>query len=186
MVLTPKNKRIAIGLWVLAALLVLWYNAAAVSSLWDRELTAMSPGARATIAKSQQLQSRISQGLLALIDPLQIENIAARIDSRKLKPAPVKKKGVTPPQAANKRVDPTPEAKVKLPSLDGIIAVYRPITGETYIAVMDGNALEEQNRINNFVLKKIDAKGVLLSRGAKTWFVPAPQVDYSKDMSMEE
>ncbi len=186
MVLTPKNKRLAIGLWVLAALLVLWYNAAAVSSLWDRELSALSPGTRATIAKHQQLQSRISQGLLALIDPLQIENIAARIDGRKVKTPPPKPKGVTPPRVVNKRVEPAPEAVVKLPSLDGIIAVYRPVTGTAYIAVMDGNTLEEQSRINNFVLKKIDDKGVLLSRGAKTWFVPVPQVDYSKDKSREE
>jgi len=186
MVLTPKNKRLAIGLWVLAALLVLWYNAAAVSSLWDRELTAMSPGTRATITKHQQLQSRISQGLLALIDPLQIENIAARIDGRRVKTPPPKPKGVTPPQVVNKRVESAPEVKVKLPSLDGIIAIYRPITGKAYRAVMDGHALEEQSRINNFVIKKIDAKGVLLSRGSKTWFVPVPQVDYSKDKSMEE
>jgi len=185
MTITPNNKKLAIGLWVLAALLILWYNAVALLSLWDREFTAMSPGARATIAKRQQLESRMAQKLLGLIDPLQINHIAAKIDGRRVVPPP-KPKGGTPPQAVKKKVKPVPEMKLKLPSLDGIIAVYNPSSGKTYLAVMDGKTLEEQSRINDFVIKSIDAKGVLLARGAKTLFIPAPQIAYSKDTSMEE
>jgi hypothetical protein len=185
MTLTPNHKRLAIGLWVLAALLVLWYNAVAFLSLWDRELTAMSPGARATIAKRQQLESRMAQKLLGVIDPLQINHIAAKIDGRRVVPPP-KPIGGTPVQAVVKKVKPAPKVEVKLPSLDGIIAVYHPSKGKTYLAVMDGKTLEERSGINDFVIQSIDAKGVLLARGAKAVFIPAPQIAYSKDKSMEE
>jgi hypothetical protein len=186
MTLTSNSRRIAIGLWVLAALLILWYNAVTLLSLWDREFTAMSPGARATIAKRQLLESRMAQKLLGLIDPLKISNIAAKIDGRRVVPPPPKPKVSTPPQAVSKRVKPAPETELKLPSLDGIIAIFHPTSGKTYLAVMDGNTLEEEGRINDFVVKSIDAKGVRLARGAKTIFIPAPQIAYSKDRSMEK
>jgi hypothetical protein len=186
MTITPNHKRLAIGLWVLAALLVLWYNAVAFLSLWDRELTAMSPGARNTIAKRQQLESRMAQKLSGLIDPFQINHIAAKIDGPSVAPPPPKPKGGTPSQAVSKKVNSAAEMELKLPSLDGIIAVYQPSKGKTYLAVMDGKTLEEQSRINDFVITSIDAKGVQLARGAKTVFIPAPQIAYSKDKSMEE
>jgi len=185
MVVKGNPKRLIIGLWVLAALLILWYNAAAMTSLLDKPLPSLSPEARSTIAKWQRLENHMALRLKQVINPQEIEKILARFDVKKIKTILPAKKSEPKPTAA-KKIEPVKKKDVKLPALNGIVAVYGTDGKVVYLAVIDGQTREEKSSIGEFVLEKIDAKGVLLAQGKENWFIPAPKVEFSMDTSMEE
>ena len=185
MVVKGNNKRLIIGSWVLAALLILWYNATAMTSLLDKPLPGLSPEARSTIAKYQRLENHIASRLKEMIDPRKMEDIFARIDDIRAKVLPAAKKS-GPVPATVKKPKPVRKKDVALPSLNGIVAVYDAGGAVAYLAVMDGKTREEKSSIGGFRIEKIDAKGVLLAQGKENWFLPAPTVDFSMDTSMEE
>ena len=172
-------------MWVLAALLILWYNAAAMTSLMDMPLPGLSSEARATIAKWQRLENYIAIRLREIVDLQEIEKIFARIDFNKEKPVLSTKKSEPLPKTVRKP-EPVRKKNVELPSLNGIVAVYGTDGDVVYLAVIDGKTREEKSSIGDFVLERIDAKGVLLAQDRKSWFVPAPTVEFSVDTSMEE
>ena len=185
MVVKGNPKRLLIGLWVLAALLILWYNAAVMTSLLDKPLPSLSSEARSTIAKWQRLENHMTLRLKQVVTPQEIEKILARFDFKKVKVVlPAKKK--TPVPTAVKKSESVKKKDVKLPALNGIVAVYGTDGNVVYLAVIDGKTREEKSSIGEFVLEKIDAKGVLLAQDKENWFVPAPTVEFSMDTSMEE
>jgi hypothetical protein len=185
MVVKGNPKRLIIGLWVLAALLILWYNAVAMTSLLDNPLPGLSSEARATIAKWQRLENHIASRLKEVTDPHEIEKMIAGIDFKKAQAVPAAKESEPMPKIV-KKVEPVRKKDVELPSLNGIVAVYGSDGAVVYLAVIDGRTREEKSSIGDFVLERIDAKGILLAQGKQSWFVPAPAVDFSVDTSMEE
>jgi len=174
---------LAIGLWVLAALLILWYNGAAVTSLLDQPLSGLSPAARETLTKWQRLEIRIASQLKEIIDPQEIDQVLAAMEFKKKIQAilPAKKSKLVP--VAIKKALPVKEKEVVLPILSGVLAIYDADGVAVHLAVVDGKAREEKSRIGDFVLERIDAKGVLLTQDRDSWFIPAPRVDFSLDTS---
>ena len=170
---------------MLAALLILWYNAAAMTSLIDKPLPGLSSEARATIAKWQRLENHIALRLKEIVDLQEIEKIFARIDLNKVKAVLPVKKSEPRPRTVQKP-EPVRKKKVELPSLNGILAVYGTDGDVDYLAVIDGKTREEKSSIGDFVLERIDAKGIRLAQDKESWFVPAPTVEFSVDKSMEE
>ncbi|MDX2446098.1 MAG: hypothetical protein QNK29_02730 [Desulfobacterales bacterium] len=185
MVVKGNPKRLIIGLWVLSALLILWYNATAMTSLIDKPLPGLSSEARATIAKWQRLEDAIALRLKGIVDLQEIEKIFARIDLKKAKVVLPAKNSEPTPKIVRKP-EPIIKKKVELPSLSGIVTIYGTDGDMVYLAVIDGKTREEKSSIGDFVLKRIDSKGILLAQGKESWFVPAPTVDFSVDKSMEE
>ena len=60
-------------------------------------------------------------------------------------------------------------------------------TGDViYPAVIDGKTREEKNSIGDFVLERIDAKGILLAQEKGQPVCTLPTVEFSVDKSMEE
>jgi len=167
------------------ALLILWYNAAAMTSLLDKPLPGLSPEARSTIAKWQRLENHMALRLKQVIKPQEIEKILARFDVKKVKAILPAKKSAPKPTAV-KKAEPVKKKDVKLPTLNGIVAVYGTDGKVVYLAVIDGKTREEKSSIGEFMLEKIDAKGILLAQDKENWFVPAPKVEFSMDTSMEE
>ncbi len=185
MLVKGNPKRLIIGLWVLAALLILWYNAAAMTSLLDKPLPGLSREARATIAKWQRLENDIALRMKQVLDPQEIEKIIAGIDLKE-GTAVLAAKKIVPMPTAVKKPEPVKKKDVKLPNLSGIVAVYGTDRDVTFLAVIDGKTCEEKSSIGRFVLERIDAQGILLAQGQQSWFVPAPTVTFSVDTSMEE
>jgi len=185
MVVKGNPKRLIIGLWVLAALLILWYNAAAMTSMIDKPLPGLSPDARATIAKWQRLENDIAIRLKDIVDLQEIEKIFARIDFNKTKAVLPAKRTESRPKPVLKP-EPARKKKITLPSLSAILAVYGTDGDVVYLAVVDGKTREKKSRVGDFVIERIDAKGILLAQGKESWFVPAPTVEFSVDTSMEE
>jgi hypothetical protein len=188
MVISGKIARGLIGLWVLAGLCVVGYNGVSLTTLFDKPLPSLSAEARATIAKWQRLEQRTAARLQAVLDPQEIRKIVAGIDFRKAIAVPAAPPGNPVPASVEKPVStrvekpaPVAEKAVVLPSLNGIVAVYNADAAVVYLAVIDGKTRKEKSQIGDFVLEKIEAGGVVLARGHRTWFVPAPTVEFSVD-----
>jgi len=168
------------GLWVLAALLILWYNGVAMTALMDKPLAGLSPEARETITKWQRLEHRMASKLKDIMDPDEIRRIFAAFDLEKVKAVlPVKK--AKPAPAAAKRSVSKPRKEVVLPTLSGILAIYDADGNTEYLAVIDGKAQAAKSRIGDFLLDRINDRGILLTQDKDAWFIPAPRVDFSLD-----
>ncbi len=185
MVVKGNPKRLIIGLWVLAALLIFWYNVAVMMSLIDKPLPSLSSDARATIAKWQRLETYNALRLKEIVSLQEIEKIFARIDVGKAKAVLPAKKREPMPKTVRKP-EPVIKKKVELPLLNGIVTVYGTDGDAVYLAVIDGKTHEEKSSIGDFVIERIDTKGILLAQDKESWFVPAPTVEFSVDKSMEE
>jgi len=173
---------LTIGLWVLAALMILWYNGAAVTSLLDQPLSGLSPAARETLTKWQRLEIRVASQLKEIFDPQEIDKVLAVMDFKKVKAILPAKKSKPVPVAITKAL-PVKRKEVVLPTLSGVMAIYDADGVAVHLAVVDGQAREEWSRIGDFVIERIDAKGVLLTQDRDSWFIPAPRVDFSLDTS---
>jgi DNA-binding Lrp family transcriptional regulator len=182
MAISGKNRRGLIGLWVLAALFVVGYNGVSLTTLLEKPLPSLSAEARATIAKWQRLENQAAARLKEIMDPGEIRKIVANIDFKKTTAAPEAPKRAQVPATVRKPA-PEPGKAVALPVLNGIVAVYGADGEVAYLAVIDGKTRKEKNRIGDFVLEKIEAGGVVLARGKRSWFVPAPTVHFSMDTS---
>lgn len=180
MVISGKIKRGLIGLWVLAAFFVVGYNFMSLTTLFDKPLPSLSAEARATIAKWQRLEHRTATRLQEVLAPQEIRKIVAGIDFKKAKAAP-EAPPRSPAPTTVKRLARLPKKAVVLPVLNGIVAVYGADDAVDYLAVIDGKTRKEKSKIGDFVLKKIEAGGVVLVRDKRTWFVHAPTVDFSVD-----
>jgi len=73
MIVKGNPKRLTIGLWVLAALLILWYNGVTMISLLDQPLVGLSPEARETITKWQRMEMLVTSQLKEIIDQKEID-----------------------------------------------------------------------------------------------------------------
>lgn len=182
MVVKGNTKRFVIGLWVLAALLILWYNGSAMTSLLDQPLTGLSPEARETITKWQRLEMRVAERLKDIVNPQEMEKIMAAIDFKKIKAIlPIKKDAPIPVPV--KKSQKVVKKEVVLPSLSGILAIHDAEGKTQHLAVVDGKAQEVESVVNGFFIKRIDANGVLLTQEGETWFVSAPKVEFTVDNS---
>ncbi len=180
-------KRMVIGLWVLAALLILWYNGSQVTSLLDKPLPSLSAEARATITKWQRLENSLAKNMQEMLDPAEIQKIVAALDRKKVQLVHRAKKRAPASLTAKRPVPIIKSVRIKkkkvvLPVLSGIVASYNSNGVVGYLAVLDGKAREEKSRVGEFLLENIDEKGVVLSQGTRSWFIPKPVVDFSLDI----
>jgi len=182
MITKGNPKRLTIGFWVLAALLILWYNGVTMISLLDQPLAGLSPEARETITKWQRLEMELESRLKKMLAQKEIDRILASIDINKIVAViPVKKS--KPATVVKKRIEPVKKKEVILPPLNGILTIYDASGNTVHLAVIAGKAREEKSRIGEFYLEKIESNGVLLTRDKESWFIPAPDVDFSVDAS---
>lgn len=180
MVISGKSRRGLIGLWVLAGLLVAGYNGVSLTTLFEKPLPSLPAEARATIAKWQRLENHAAARLKEVLAPGEIRKIVAGIDVKKKEAAPATPKRHPVPKTVGKQA-PVSRKAVALPVLNGIVAVYGANGEVAYLAIIDGKSRKEKSRIGDFVLKKIEARGVVLAQGSRSWFVHAPTVDFSVD-----
>lgn len=180
MVISGKIRRGLIGLWVLAALFVAGYNGVFLTTLLEKPLPSLSAEARATIAKWQRLEDQAAARLKEFLDPGEIRKLVAKIDFKKTTAVPETPKRA-PVLTTVRKPAPVLKKAVALPVLNGIVAVYGTNGEVAYLAVIDGKTRKEKNSIGEFVLEKIEAGGVVLARGKRSWFVQAPTVDFSMD-----
>jgi hypothetical protein len=186
MIVKGNPKRTIIGLWVLAAILILWYNTAALTSLLDQPLAGLSPQARETITKWQRLEIQIASQQKETLSVKELEKYLSAIDIEKIKTILPAEKTKPNTDAAKKMTKPVQKKKIVLPKLNGVVAIHDAGGKTSYLAVVDGQTREAKSRIGDFRLERIDASGILLSQGGESWFIHAPQVAFSVDNSRTE
>ncbi len=67
----------------------------------------------------------------------------------------------------------------RMPHLTGILQVSGTDGSSRFIALMEGKRLHKNEKIMNFTIKNITAKGVYLSQNGQEKFIPAPEVYFS-------
>ncbi len=74
---------------------------------------------------------------------------------------------------------PESPAAVSLPRLSGILRTATRHGQEEFSALFEGKVHSPGDRLQGFVLEKISAEGVVLSREGRRRFIPAPEVYFS-------
>jgi hypothetical protein len=176
-------KRLIIGLWVLAALLILWYNAVAMTSLLDQPMVGLSTQARESMTKWQRLEIQIESQLKETFSAQEFDKFLSAIDIEKVKAILPVKKTKPKTKAAKKTTTPVKKKEIILPKLNGIVAIHDAGGQTIHLAVIDGKTRDEKSQIGDFTLERIDAEGILISQEDESWFIHAPQVAFSVDNS---
>ncbi len=176
-----SSKRLSAGGWVLAALLLLGYNAFILTSLFSPPIVGRSKETRLASQKWFKLDNKIKLLMKESFQGLDLEQIVDRfspdIDV-------IKTKIVQPEPAAlpiSMPIEIETEQKVELPVLTGIMKILYAHGNHRSFALFEGRRLGIDDTIRQFTIQKITQKGVVLSMGDKTWSVPAPEVYFSLD-----
>jgi len=174
MIILGSKKSLFAGSLVLAALLLVGYNGFNLISLFNPSLVGRSVEVKLASQKWQQLKERSA---LATKNALDFD--LALILSKVLPGF----------QEMEKTASKTPvgegEGKnaieTKLPPLAGIMGVTDVHGREQLLAVIEGAAHPEKARVQDYTIKEITQKGIVLTKNGKDWFVPAPEVYFSLD-----
>jgi hypothetical protein len=124
--------------------------------------------------KWRQLQNKISQSIESSLKVI-------NLDTALLGVVPSSKNNLPEPSGdtieENKKDQQT---EINLPILSGILR-NTDIYGRAYAtAVIDGQRLKENDRIQGFKIHKILEDGVVITNSGKRWFLNAPDVAYSR------
>ena len=124
--------------------------------------------------KWRQLQNKISQGIASSTEVINLDTALLGVFESSNTSLP-KPSGVALEE--DKKVQQTEN---HLPILSGILR-NTDIYGRVYAtAVIDGQRLKENDRIQGFKIKKILEDGVVVTNSGKQWFLSAPDIAYSR------
>lgn len=172
MIATGGTKRILSGCWIIAALVLLGYNGSELITLIGSPLIGHSKDIKLAGERWRQLKKIESKALQKENDYLDLDLVLSKV-------VPVFKKQEKKILAAVKGKKDT--ERIILPVLTGIITFSTINGNKKSFALLDGKRLEKLDRIQGFTVKKINAKGVELTKGGAIWFIEAPKVYYSVD-----
>lgn len=171
-----RKKRLWMGYSILAALLLLGYNGSKLMTL----LTPSLPGLSGEVRKAQQKWDRIRDADSLLLKGGDEEIDLDRILAGFTRTYPDKTAPVASCREEKKEVPSVP----RLPNLAGILLAENIKGRKLWRAVIEGKALSEGDQVKGFTVRKITARGVILAREGKSWFIPAPKVRFSLDQGL--
>jgi hypothetical protein len=186
MILTPAVKRLMMGAWVLAALLIFAYNAQLAGTVLEPPLPSHSREARMAMQKAQHLERYSAEKKAEEEDKnFSIQKIASALDrglkknsmkiSMEKQPVEIKK----PEEDKEILKSIKKEAIINLPVLTGIVQVFDAEGKGRLLAFMDGEVYQENDFVKAFRIQQITAKGVTLAKGNRIWQIKAPIVNFS-------
>ena len=158
----------------MAAILLIGYHGSLLMTLLSPPIAGRSMEVKLASQKWRQLQNKISQSVASSTKVINLDKALLGVfdSSNNRLPEPP---GVTLEE--NKEIQ---QAENHLPILSGILR-NTDIYGRTYAAaVIDGQRLKENDRIQGFKIKKILEDGVVVTNSGKQWFLSVPDVSYSR------
>ena len=176
MINVSGRMRMFAGGWILAALIVIAYNGASISTLFSPPIVGLSKDARLASQKWLRLENKMTTRAKRSVAPVDLNQVVARY-TPKISPATIKTAAPTA-DVAKKTATP-----VVPPVLTGIIEVMDRQGARRLTALMEGRRGVEKERIRGFSIKKITLDGVELTRNGHKWFIPAPKVYFVPDRS---
>ncbi len=156
------KKQVLSSIWFLMAFLMLIYNA--------YMLNLMHKPVSVVPLEVEQLKSKLNR--LSFIDSKIEEDKEeeARFIKEMFRNIAINKK---------KELNNTKKEEIRLPILQGILKTIS-INGKVHmVAVINGNAYIEKQKVDGFLIEKITEKGVYLTKYGKKWFIKIPDVKFS-------
>lgn len=186
MVLTPGIKRLMMGGWVLAALLIFAYNAQLAATVLELPLPSHSREAKMAMQKARQLERYSAEKKAAEESKdFSIQKITSALDrglkknSQKMsmeeQPVEIKK----PEEDKEILKGIKKEEVIILPVLTGIVQVFDAEGKGRLLASLDGDVYQENEFVKAFRIQQITEKGVTLAKGNRIWQIKAPIVNFS-------
>lgn len=160
--------------WVAAAVVLWSMSFAKLSELVYRPLPPSGVPANQLRMKLRVLEQRLTEG------EERGGSEAYRIVAASFKrPAEGSKPLRVESEATHDSESPKSGTDVSLPRLSGILRTVNCEGREEFSALFEGNVYSHRGRVQGFVLEKISAEGVVLSREGRRWHIPAPEVYFS-------
>jgi hypothetical protein len=166
------SRRLALGAFILAGLMLIGFNAAWLTRVLNPPLPPHSIAVKTAASQWHAYQ--------AAEERLVRKAAGAGVWlARWPAPEPPRQSRPAEPVAV-----PTPAgagADELLPTVSGILQIARPGGGSRSLALIGGRLRGESDQISGFTVERITAAGVELGRDGRRWFTPAPQVPFSVD-----
>lgn len=176
MSLSGNKQHLCYGAWVAAAIILAGFNGIGFLSLEGQALEGYSPVIKSLQANLGRLEKVLSVQKNIDFSRSDIQRVfSAYLSSPKQMPVETK--------TAPKKYQPLKKVagQPALPDLGGILQVMDKNGERRYVALLDGKAYQANDRVTDFVVEKISAKGVVLRQAGKSWFIKPPNVYYSSD-----
>jgi hypothetical protein len=171
--ITGSRQKLYCGAWLLAAFLVCGLNVYPLMSMETDPPAGYSRTIGVLQTQLQKLDTIMeSQGLAFL----QFRDLPETVTPAA---APPRLEGPAVPlreESFERTTQP-----VQLPNLSGIIHTLKPDGSASILAVLNGRAFREQDKLDAFTIDSITPKGVVLRRSQQTWFIPCPTPFFSND-----
>lgn len=174
--ISGSRPRMVFGCWLLAALLLVGHNGSKLVNLLGMSVTGQSPQVKLASEKWRQLQDKMSHTVKEMADKVDLDLAFTKFSSHFKHQNPT---DLVAEFAQETRSDPQ---TLRLPKLSGILRGM-DINGNVYaLAVIEGRRIREKDTVSEFKVQKIEEKGVVLSKGGRSWFLKAPEVSYSYNL----
>ena len=166
-----NRKRLWLGYWILAALLLLSYSGYKMVTLMTPAIPLLSQemkGTRENLHKIQKLASLSIKGIEDNLNLDRVFQVFTRKSQEKTKAVTIQKK--------EKEPDP--------PEISGIFQTITSQGKAEYHAVIKGKCLKKNDSVDGFTVKEITWEGVTFSKKDKKWSIPSPNVGFSLDKGL--
>lgn len=173
--LFPKNSRVFIGGWIIAAISILGLNLEKLGDLQYSPMVENSPLVNAIRLKQYHFEQVLSERKADLDISWDRPVLLTNLTKPPVLPKPVSGE-------SQKEDPPWVDRAVQLPKLSGILMVGGNSSKSRYSAVLNGKVCSENENFYEFKIVEISSIGVLLSQNKKSWFIPAPEVYYSVEL----
>ncbi len=157
--------------WTLAALVIVAINGFGFLGLESEPLRGSTPAIFSLRRKLARLESRLAENTENVFGPYGfLEKPISMLTSQEV---------VEPSEENGPGI--SFKENVPLPNLTGILKADSPSGKTHYLALLDGRVCREEDEVMAFIVERISAEGVLLSRRGMEWFVESPAPRYSSD-----
>ena len=158
----------------MAAILLIGYHSSKLMTLLSPPIAGRSMEVKLASQKWRQLQNKISQSIASSTKVINLDTALLGVfdsSSNNLS---------EPPGVALEDNNKVQQTEIHLPVLSGILR-NTDIYGHVYAAaVIDGQRLKENDRIQGFKIQRILENGVVVTNSGKRWFLSVPDVAYSR------
>jgi hypothetical protein len=166
------SRRLALGAFILAGLLLIGFNAAWLTRLLNPSLPANSNAVKTAAAQWHAYQ--------AAEERLARKDAAAGFWLANWSiPEPRRERRPVEPLAASAPASAAADAP--LPAVNGILEIAEPGGSSRILALIGGRARGENDQVSGFTIERITVAGVAFGRDGRRWFAPAPEVPFSVD-----
>jgi len=174
MIIWGNRRRLCLGSWILAALLLIGLNGYHLIALENQPLVGHSPTIKALRLNLGHYENTLSTPVLCA-DDQRLHPILVRYAEP---PAPAPSASAPPPEIT--APVPAPD-RTALPVLAGIVQALDQQGRQSYRALLDGQVCRTGDKVGSFVVARISPGGVVLNRAGQQWHVEAPAPRYSQD-----